>query len=91
MMGIRRTPKQAIRDISKDVARHRVHMGRLAEDYDGIGQYVLVSLSQSSTSAAYKAKIAAGDYGTGQSIPVGTRVSVISIRGQLEIISMGAK
>jgi hypothetical protein len=91
MSTVRRTPRQAIRDISKSTVRQRIHHGRLAENYDGIGQHVLVSLSQSSTSAAYRAKVAAGDFGTGQVIPVGTKVSVISIRGQLEIVSMGAK
>lgn len=61
-------------------------MGRLAEDYDGIGQYVLISLSQSSVSVAYKARIAAGDFGGGRRFPKGTKVPVISIRGQLEVL-----
>jgi hypothetical protein len=61
-------------------------MGRLAEDYDGIGQYVMVSLSQSSVAAAFKARVAAGDFGGRRRIPMGTRVPVISIRGQLEVL-----
>lgn len=87
----RYTPREQIRRISQRVNRERVYPGKLAEDYDGIGQFVLVSLSQSSVSTAYSARIAAADYGTGQRIPAGTPVSVISYRGRLEIISMGAK
>jgi len=64
----------------------RIHRGYLAEAYDGIGQYVMVTLTRGSTSAAYKARIAAGDFGGGRTFPVGTPVPVFSIRGQLEIL-----
>jgi len=80
-----------IREISKQQNRPRAFRGRLAEEYDGIGQYVLVSLSQGSVSAAYKARVASGDFGTGQKIPLGMPVTIVSYHGQLEIISMGAK
>lgn len=83
--------KQRIKKISLQTNPQRTQQGRLAEDYDGIGQYVKVMLSAGSTSVAYKAKIAIGDFGTGQEIPAGTRVSLISIHGRLEIVSMGAK
>ena len=80
-----------VRELGKTDNRRQVFGARLAEDYDGIGQYVLVALSRGTTGAAYKARVASGDFGTGQVIPFGTPVSVFSNRGILEIISMGAK
>lgn len=65
--------------------------GRLAEDYDGIGQYVMVSLSGASVGSAFKARIASGDFGTNQVIPAGTLVSLFIDRGQIEIMSLGVK
>lgn len=69
----------------------QVFRAKLAEDYDGIGQYVLVSLAGSAVGGAFKARLASGDFGTGQTIPVGTPISVFFNRGQLEILSLGAK
>jgi hypothetical protein len=69
----------------------RIFRGKLAEDYDGIGQYVSVALAGSSVGSAYKARLASGDFGTGQTVPRGTPVSIFSNRGQLEILSLGAK
>lgn len=63
----------------------RLNRGYLAEDYDGIGQYVLVALARSSVGSAYRARIAAGDFGGGRMIPIGTPVVVHSLHGQLEI------
>lgn len=91
MSAARSTVRRRIRELGQEANRPRVYRGRLAEDYDGIGQYVLVSLAQGSVSAGYKAHIASGDFGTGQKIPAGTPVTVVSIRGRIEIISMGAK
>lgn len=65
---------------------NHVSMGRLAEDYDGISQYALVSLARSSVAAAYKVRVAAGDFGGGRRIPMGTPVVVTSVRGQLEVL-----
>jgi len=62
-----------------------IHRGTLAEDYDGIGQYVLVALAGSSVSSAYKARVAAGDFGGRRVIPRGSRVVVHSNRGNLEV------
>ena len=87
----RQTTRKTISEIGQKANRHRVHRGKLAEDYDGIGQYVMVSLSMSSTASAYKARLASGDFGTGQRIPAGTIVTVMSIRGRIEVISLGAK
>lgn len=73
------------------VPPRRIFPAHLAEEYDGIGQYVLVALAGSAVGGAYKARIASGDFGTGQTMPAGTPVSIFSNRGNLEIISMGAK
>lgn len=64
----------------------RIFTGYLAEEYDGIGQYVKVTLARSSTSVAMKARIAAGDFAGGRRFPAGTRVPVVSIRGHLEVL-----
>jgi predicted ATPase len=69
----------------------RTFHAALAEEYDGIGQYVLVKLSGAAVGSAYKARIASGDFGTGQTIPAGTPVTVFSYRGHIEILSLGAK
>lgn len=63
--------------------------GKLLEDYDGIGQWVSVTIAGSSIAAAYKAKLASGDFGSGRPFPAGTPVLVASLRGQLEVISLG--
>lgn len=83
--------RRQVEEISNDVNSERVHFGFLAEDYDGIGQYVLTTLARTSSAAAYKAHVASGDFGTGQTIPAGTQVTVVSVRGRLEIVSLGAK
>ena len=80
-----------VKELSRVENTPRVHFGQLAETYDGIGQYVKVALARSSVSTSYKARIASGDFGTGQQIPNGTPVVVTSIRGRLEVISLGAK
>jgi hypothetical protein len=83
--------KRRVRELSQRANQPRVHRGELAEVYDGIGQYVMVALSRSSVASAYKARIASGDFGTGQQMPIGTPILVTAIHGRLEIISMGAK
>lgn len=82
---------QRVREIGRKTNRHRIYQGRLAEDYDGIGRYVMVLLSGGSTSAGLRARVGAGDFGTGQVIPAGTYVSVYVGRGKVEILTMGAK
>jgi hypothetical protein len=87
-----RTPlKQRVREIADQTNREHVFYAYLAEDYDGIGQQVKVALARSSTSSGLMARVASGDFGTGQRIPAGTRVSVFSYRGRIEILSLGAK
>lgn len=82
-------PKRRVNRIADNP--RRVFRGSLAEDYDGIGQYVLVALARSSVGSAYKARVASGDFNTNQVIPRGTPVTIASIRGKLEILSLGAK
>jgi hypothetical protein len=81
-------PKRLVREQQPP---RKVFPARLAEDYDGIGQYVLVNLAGASVGSAYRARLAAGDFGTGQIIPVGTPVTVFSNHGLMEILSLGAK
>ena len=71
------------------VLPRRLFRAYLAEEYDGIGQYVLVTLARSSTVAAIKARVAAGDFGGGRKFPAGTPVVIHSNRGLLEILSLG--
>lgn len=85
------TTRQRIKDLAKTANPSRVVHGYLAEDYDGIGQYVLVALARSSVGSAYRARVAAADFGTGQQIPIGTPVSLFVLHGQMEIMSMGIK
>lgn len=70
---------------------HKVYRAELAEDYDGIGQFCLVKLSNGSTSSAFKARVAQGDFATGQLIPESTPVTVFVNHGQVEILSLGYK
>ena len=62
-----------------------MYRAKLAEDYDGIGQYVLVALSGGTTGSAYKARIAAGDFGGDRTFPKGTPVYIRSYRGGVEV------
>jgi len=81
--------KRLVHEVSP--SKQRIYRGTLSEEYDGIGQYVMVALAGSSMSSAYRARLASGDFGTGQTIPRGSPVSVFSNRGQLEVLSLGAK
>lgn len=85
----RDTPKTQVGDIAEDRVKSGVYHGRLADDYDGIGQHVTVSLSPSSVSGAYRARVASGGFGTGQVIPAGTPVTVAVHHGRVEILSLG--
>jgi len=81
-------------DRVRQIARGRnVRLFRafLAEDYDGIGQYVTIALSRASIASAFKARVAAGDFGTLTPFPQGTEVAAFSYHGQIEILSLGMK
>jgi hypothetical protein len=88
MRQLNRTPEAARRATER---APKIARGKLAEDYDGIGQHVMVSLAGASVGSALRARIAAGDFGTGQVIPAGTPVSMYIDRGQIEIVSLGVK
>ena len=87
----REQPRTLVRKLSETKNRHRIFRAFLAEEYDGIGQYVKITLSRNAVTVGLRARVASGDFGTGQTIPAGTPVSVFSYRGQLEIMSLGAK
>lgn len=77
-------PRRQARDIAFN--QQGIYRGKLAEPYDGIGQYVSVALAGSSVGSAYKARVAAGDFGGGRTFPRGTPVAVFSNRGLLEVL-----
>lgn len=83
--------KRRVKEIANRSNENQVFHAFLAEEYDGIGQYIKISLSRHSLSAGVRARISVGDFGTSQTMPVGTPVSVFVYRGLVEIISMGAK
>lgn len=84
------TIRQQISQVAADKNPVKVYQGTLAEDYDGIAEYVNVALSRSSTSAAY-ARIPIGATGSGQAAPAGSPVSVISQNGHVEVVSLGSR
>lgn len=79
----RDTARRAVTNLSRRPGRF--FRAFLAEDYDGIGQYISVTLSKGSTAAALKGRIASGDFGGRRAFPVGTPVSVLSYKGTLEV------
>jgi hypothetical protein len=87
MPGIR--PNKLIQELSREANRSKIFYARLAEPYDGIGQHVLIDLSKGSVASVYKARVAAGDFNSGRTFPIGTQVSVHISRGHLEILSLG--
>jgi hypothetical protein len=80
-------PRRDITD--RAINPSRITRGYLAEDYDGIGQYVLVTLTHAGTSGALRARIASGDFGGGRRFPAGLPVTLHSYRGQLEVLDLG--
>lgn len=79
-----------IRPLAKD-RNTRVFRGYLAEEYDGIGQWILVTLSRGSTSGAMRAKLGAGDFNTGAHYPVGTPVALFFNHGLAHILDLGTR
>lgn len=68
----------------------RIFRAYLAEEYDGIGQYVNLALSRNSVTSGLRARIASGDFATGAHYPKGSEVLVFSDHGQLEVLTLGA-
>lgn len=79
-----------IASVAADKNAVPVYHGTLADDYDGLHEFVYVALSRGSASAAL-ARVAAGATGAGQATPAGTPVSVVSINGHLEVLSLGTR
>ena len=80
--------KRQVQKIAKDENRSPILIGYLAEDFDGISQYVAVRLSRGSSASAL-ARVSIG--GTSGKLPIeeGAKVSVIMKKGTLEVISLG--
>lgn len=83
------TVRRRIEEISSNVDHRNIFDAQLAEAYDGIGQYVQVSLSRGSTSPVHRARISAGDSGSGKTFPVSTPVTVYISHGHIEVLSLG--
>jgi hypothetical protein len=64
----------------------RIYRAYLAEDYDGISQYVLTKLTHGGVSSGYKVRVAAGDHSGHTPMPEGTPITVTSVRGTLEAL-----
>lgn len=80
--------KHKIEQLSKEVNPPQVRLAYLAEDFDGISQYVLIQMSRASSSSAY-AKVSIGG-GSGKfPLEAGAKVGVIMVKGTLEVISLG--
>lgn len=77
------TPRTRVQEIGCKPAG--IARGRLAEPYDGTGQYVSVALAGSSVGSALRARVASGDFGGGRTFPAGTPVTVVSHRGNVEV------
>lgn len=77
------TPRRALEEIAP--YPDGMFRGRLAEDYDGIGQFVMVVLSHGSVGSGFKARVASGDFGGGRTFPAGIPVHIHSYRGLLEV------
>lgn len=80
--------KRKIENLARDQNPPEVRIGYLAEDYDGISQYVAVRLSRGSSSSAL-ARVSIG--GTSGKFPIeeGAKVSVVMVKGTIEVISLG--
>lgn len=78
--------KTRVTEISKVALPRETRVAYLAEPYDGIGAYCLVRLSRGSSSSAMAA-IPGSSYRVPQEL--GTAVSVVSINGVFQIVSMG--
>jgi hypothetical protein len=78
--------KASVKEISKTASPRDSRLAYLAEDYDGISQYVLIRLSRGSTSSAL-AMVPGSSYRIPQT--AGTPVAVVGINGVFQLVSMG--
>lgn len=78
--------KRRVREVAQNASPREVKRAYLAEAYDGIGQYVLVSLSLGSSASAI-ARVAIAGY----KFPVeaGAPISVTMNNGSIEVVSLG--
>ena len=80
---MRTTVKRQVEELT--TGRHRIARAYLAEAYDGIGQYVKLSMTKGGVTSALQGRVAAGDFGGGRTFPAGTPVAITSYRGQIEV------
>jgi len=78
--------KRMVRDVAQNAAPREIKRAYLAEDYDGVGQYVLVSLSLGSSSSAL-ARVTVPGYKF--PIETGCPISVTMNNGSIEVVSLG--
>lgn len=78
--------KRSVREVARDASPRQVRRGYLAEPYDGIAQYVRVTMSLGSTSAAIARVVVGGGY----RVPceAGTPISVSILRGSFEVVGL---
>ena len=80
--------KRQIEKLSKAENPPQVRIGYLAEDFDGIAQYVLVRMSRGSSSSA-RARVSIGGVSGKFPIESGARVTLVLVKGTVEVISLG--
>ena len=80
--------KRQVEKIAQAENPPQIRLAYLAEDFDGISQYVAIRLSRGSSASAL-ARVSVG--GTSGKFPVesGAPVSVVMVKGTLEVISLG--
>jgi hypothetical protein len=81
-----KNPREAFRETAADPRFQHAFRGYLAEDYDGIAQFVSVSLNRSSTNSALRARVPYGNAGSGGRFPTGTPLILYAHRGRVEVI-----
>lgn len=78
--------KRLVREVAQNASPREVKRAYLAEDYDGVGQYVLVTMSLGSSSAAL-ARVTVPGYKF--PIEAGCPISVTMNNGSIEVVSLG--
>lgn len=82
------SPRKLVKDLSISSNPKQVKIGYLAEEFDGIAQYILVQLARGSSSSAL-ARISIGGGSSKYPLETGAKVSIVFVNGSLEVISLG--
>jgi hypothetical protein len=80
--------RSAVTTLARQAAPKQVRRAFLAEDYDGIAQYVNVSLSLGSSSSAIARVAVSGSY----RVPLesGAEITVTVQKGTVEVVGLGS-